>query len=616
MFYELLTGTRPFQRLSDVLKAAPVPLTDRTLELPDVLERICLKMLARERSQRFASCGAVAVALREWLRGYVSASDVQGTVSEGSEKTEERPVRPRGLGVFSDVDADVYPELLPGPVGLSGLPVSLEFWKQFFESQASDNASVGLLYGPSGCGKSSFLQAGLIPRLSAHVRVVLVQCTASGTERAIARQVGGSDLPASKSAADLVSALSAYAVSAAPKLVLILDQFEQWLHANSMDPDASLIRGLRHCDGERVQALVVVREEFWIAASRFAAALDVQFHEGRNALMLDLLPLDHARQVLARFGRGLGRISKVSTIEQQAFLREAADSLQQDGMVSPIQLSLLAEALLERPWTIESLRDIGGACGAGLLLLRENLSPQSRRPEQRYFSQPAQRLLAALMPAPGMQIRGGRKSHRELQLIAGTMNQSSDFPRLIELLVTQLRLVTLCAPDDSLESAPGCREADQFYELTHDYLVPVLREWLRENLQGTREGRTRLMLEERTLQWQAAGQPARLLPSLIEWWRIRQDVPTRLQTDSQQRMLRQLAQRWRQRLLVVLCLTCVGVLASLQVMQQIGNRVQERELAGLVSGVASARMKDLRQWIQELQKLKGEALPLLAARTP
>jgi serine/threonine protein kinase/formylglycine-generating enzyme required for sulfatase activity len=612
MFYELLTGTRPFQRLSDVLKAAPVALKEKAFELPDVLERICLKMLARERSQRFDSCGAVSLALRDWLRSGSSGSAVTSTAGDSEQPSAERPIRPRGLGAFSDADADVYPELLSGPVGLSGLPVCLEFWKQFFESPSNDEAGVGLLYGPSGCGKSSFLQAGLIPRLSADVRVLLVQCTASGTERSIVRQLEGRGPARSESTVDLVACLSGYAGSTAPKLVLILDQFEQWLHANPLDSRSALIRGLRHCDGVRIQALVVVREEFWVAAGRFGAALDVQFHEGRNALMLDLLPLEHARRVLARFGRGLGRIAAPPTDEQEEFLREAVDSLQQGGLASPIQLSLLSEALLERPWTVESLREIGGASGAGLLLLRENLSPQSRRPEQRYFSRPAQLLLASLMPAPGMQIRGGRKSQRELQVVVGTLNHAADFQRLLELLVTQLRLVTLCAPEDGSDGPRESGEADQHYELTHDYLVPILREWLRENLQGTREGRARLLLEERTLQWQSAGQPGRLLPSLSEWWQIRLHVPTRLQTELQQRMLRQIAERWRQRLIMGFCLTCMCALAAVQVERWISNGIRERETAGLVSGVASARMEELGEWVHQLRVLEGAPLPLLS----
>ena len=49
LFFELLTGRRPFQRLSDVLNVSSVQLTERTRELPEVLERIVQEHLIHGR---------------------------------------------------------------------------------------------------------------------------------------------------------------------------------------------------------------------------------------------------------------------------------------------------------------------------------------------------------------------------------------------------------------------------------------------------------------------------------------------------------------------------------------------------------------------------------------
>lgn len=612
LFFELLTGRRPFQRLSDVLNISPVQLTERTRELPEALERICLKMLARERSQRFSTCGAVAEALRSWLQRRSFEDAARESATDLLQQSCERLVGPRGLGAFSSADADVYPELLPGPAGLSGLPISLEFWKQFLESEKSEVAEVGLLYGPSGCGKSSFLQAGLIPRLSTDLKVILIQCTASGTERSIVRQVAGRGASSSNMAQDVVSVLAGYAASAAPKLVLILDQFEQWLHANPVDPQSPLIRGLRHCDGVRIQSVVVVREEFWVAASRFGTALDVQFHEGRNAFMLDLLPQEHARQVLARFGRALGKISAPPTAEQREFLREAVDSLQQVGRVSPIQLSVLSGALMERSWTVESLHAIGGTCGAGIQMLRENLSVRSRLPEQRYLSQAAQLVLAALLPAPGLQIRGCRRSSHELLAVSGLRDRKMDFSRMLDLLVSRLRIVSPCAPDEGSTDLSMVGEDHQYYELTHDYVVPILREWIRENLLSTEEGRARLLLEERSGQWQSAGRPDRLLPSMTEYFRIRRRIPVGLQTNSQKMMLRRVVQRWRRQSALAACICSLLLFLGLQLKWWLAAEFREREVVGLVEGVASARLEDLGRWVDQLLTFDGDPRPLLS----
>ncbi len=60
----------------------------------------------------------------------------------------------------------------------------------------------------------------------------------------------------------------------------------------------------------------------------------------------------------------------------------------------------------------------------------------------------------------------------------------------------------------------------QYYQLTHDYLVPSLRDWLTRKLRETRRGRAELRLAERTALW--SGQPEnRFLPPWWEWLALR-----------------------------------------------------------------------------------------------
>ena len=51
------------------------------------------------------------------------------------------------------------------------------------------------------------------------------------------------------------------------KVLIALDQFEQWLHAKRGEEGTELIAALRHCDGEHVQAIVTVPVIF---GSRFS----------------------------------------------------------------------------------------------------------------------------------------------------------------------------------------------------------------------------------------------------------------------------------------------------------------------------------------------------------
>ena len=64
------------------------------------------------------------------------------------------------------------------------------------------------------------------------------------------------------------------------KVLLVLDQFEQWLHAKRGEENTELVAALRHCDGEHVQAVVMVRDDFWLAASRFMRDLEIRLLEG------------------------------------------------------------------------------------------------------------------------------------------------------------------------------------------------------------------------------------------------------------------------------------------------------------------------------------------------
>src|SRR5262249_2364540 len=91
------------------------------------------------------------------------------------------------------------------------------------------------------------------------------------------------------------------------KVVLVLDQFEQWLHAHP-HPGSSLADALRQCNGGRVQALLLVRDDFWMAISRFMQELELPLREGENSAPVHLFDARHTRKVLAAFGRAFGAL--------------------------------------------------------------------------------------------------------------------------------------------------------------------------------------------------------------------------------------------------------------------------------------------------------------------
>jgi hypothetical protein len=149
---------------------------------------------------------------------------------------------PKGLRSFDGDDTHFFLELLPGPRDREGLPKRVRFWKtQIEKTEPDETFPVGLMYGPSGCGKSSLVKAGLIPRLSAAVLPVYVEATAEDTEvrliKALQKHCPDSSMD-DDSLPGLIAALRSSGGWQGRKVLLVLDQFEQWLHAHESYQDS------------------------------------------------------------------------------------------------------------------------------------------------------------------------------------------------------------------------------------------------------------------------------------------------------------------------------------------------------------------------------------------
>ena len=294
VFYELLTGTRPFQgadkyevieRIKTLEVRPPRQLVD---SIPKELERICLKALSKRATERYTTARDMADDLRHLLSGVPATRAVEETPTGDSntvpvatippasaEPDSGKPIKivPKGLRSFDAQDADFFLELLPGPRDRDGLPESIRFWKYRIEEPDPDNTfRVGLIYGPSGCGKSSLVKAGLLPRLAGHVIPIYVEATAEETEARLLQGLRKQcpRLPEDLGLRESIAALRrGQGLSPGKKVLIVLDQFEQWLHAKQNETNTELVEALRQCDGGRVQCIVMVRDDFWMAVSRF-----------------------------------------------------------------------------------------------------------------------------------------------------------------------------------------------------------------------------------------------------------------------------------------------------------------------------------------------------------
>jgi hypothetical protein len=349
-----------------------------------------------------------------------------------------------------------------------------------------------------------------------------------------------------------------------------LDQFEQWLHVNNSCLSGQLAVALRQCDGNRLQCLIVVRSDFWLGITRFLRELEVPLIEGRNSAHLDLFDIRHSRRVMAAFGRSYGCLpptDETMQSEHHEFLDQATAQIATDGWVVPVRLTLFVEMMKRQKWELETLTRLGGEQGLRVAYLDQVFNSPMAAPRHRLFRPQAEAVLRALLPDTGIELKGRCRTRFELKQASGLLDKEAQFCELLDILDSQLRLITPTEDVESQNTAVADHGSSTrwstiqpSFQLTHDYLVPALRDWLTREDQSTRAGRARLCLEERDRQWQQA-QDARYLPSLIETIRICAFTNRASWTLSQTSMIRKAA--WRNLRLLVIWVITAATLSTL-----------------------------------------------------
>jgi serine/threonine protein kinase/formylglycine-generating enzyme required for sulfatase activity len=635
VFYELLLGRLPFQGQSreelmvQIITQEARPPRQLDERIPRELDRICMKALAKRATERYSTAHDMADDLRVFLAGQseppapIAGGDLRPAVAAESPvpasgdlvPSSARPFKvvPKGLRSFDEHDADFFLELLPGPRDRDGLPESLRFWKSWIEETDPEKAApVGLIYGPSGCGKSSLVKAGLMPRLCDRIIAIYVEATPNETETRLASGLRRRfpDLPESLGLRDSFAALrQGQTLPEGKKLVLILDQFEQWLHARREDENTLLVQALRQCDGEHVQCLAMVRDDFWMAATRFMRALEIRLLEGHNSAAVDLFDPAFARKVLASFGRAFGKLSEHAlgrSRDTDHFLKEAVAGLAQEGKIVCVRLALFAEMMKGKPWTRATLSEVGGTRGVGFTFLEENFSNGAAPPEHRYHQQAARAVLQALLPESGTDIKGHMRSLGHLLEASGYSGRRQDFDDLIRILDSELRLITPTDPEGSGNDLDGPARLDagqKYYQLTHDYLVHSLRDWLTRKQRETRRGRAAIRLIERSQLW-SSKRENRFLPSTWEWANVRLMTSKRTWTEPQREMMKRAGRMHGLIALAALALLALGVVGAIEARRSLSA-------SGLVASLKTASTGEVPSIINQLRGLRPWADPEL-----
>ena len=428
VFYQLLTGQRPFQGsstkelLREIRFADPRPPRQIDDSIPVELDRICLRAIAKRQSDRHSTAKDLAEDLQRWMdtatksdtpdvtdKRRPSTSDESDTIDSGDssnasqnrESTEsDDAVIPPGLRSFGEQDAAAFLRLFPGPRDHRGVPDVIRFWiGKLQERDANATFPVGLVYGPSGSGKSSMIKAGVLPNLDANITNIYVEASTDQTETTLRDKLQNATSVTGVTGATLDGVLARLRQdSRGRKFVLVIDQFEHWLHAWNGEADNEMVRALRQCDGANVQAVLLVRDDFWMASTQFMRQLEIPLQERRNTAGVDLFDTQHAKNVLHIFGHAFNRLPRhVADLspQQYAFLDQTIQLIQENGRVVPVRLAVIAELLRNQEWNSQTLREFGGPEEIGAAFL-EQMFGRGAPPQNRLHARDARQVLGPI----------------------------------------------------------------------------------------------------------------------------------------------------------------------------------------------------------------------------
>lgn len=612
ILFQLLTNTHPFPMPDshDRRESPPDPPRTNCPELPAQLSDICMRCLEFNPDDRYSSATDLLEALHALTAPKIS---------------DETPPDVLSLQALTQRNAGYYRDLV-NAIGGEGLGPQIDTFLARILRQKPDEVVLPLppiiaLSAPSGAGKSSWVAAGMLPTLRERDHsnsFIIVHLNADEsrsphgpvTERTVQKlrslliyRLGL--IPDTTDSLDTILQTWKRRASASriqrskrhSKLLIVLDQFEQWLSVHGHAAGSLLEQALANCDGDTLQVLLVFRSDarFTDAAMELMDRCGATYTDRSNGFRLRPLNGTTAEATL----RHLLNVGNVRPAEQPAatwqdILQHSRKLLEaeQQGSILPVWTVLMARFIArhaDKPHEIlkrESFSEIAQCHIEEIFAEMDGLIDSAV--QRREFREIRNSILARLLT-----LEADREQTAEI-VEASQLTQISELAtgsppakvsRVIEMLLHHDLLTLLHQRSDDGSMQAVCK-------LTHEFLHRPLRLVLQKLPEGRAE---RLYREFRDAWWRDPS--PRNLPGIKQYIEILRRVPRDRRADSSGiRMLRAARRQLTVRAILavlpsLLAIVGLSFLAALLAMSSVTmeGRIPTREAvsyAGLLAPVS------------------------------